>query len=296
MQRLLITGASGFIGKNALPSLLNKGLEIIGLTLEPQEEDHGISWRECNLLDKQQIEKVFRETSPDILLHLAWVTDSKQFNSNVNFDWFKASIDLLQCFQKYGGKRVIVAGSANEYDWSYGMCSEKLTPLKSNTVYGACKHLLYEYCSLFCKQYELSLAWPRIFFTYGPFESPVRLVPYLITKLLNGEKAEVKSGSLYRDYIYVKDIGAILAMLLDSDFEGAINIGTGQPTKLKDIADYIGRILDREDLLVYHQEVPNPNKMVLADTQLLVNNIGFQSFISFEEGIKETLDFWQAHQ
>lgn len=293
-RRILITGASGFIGKNTVPFLRDKDLEIFGTYYQSDHDDRNVNWVKCNLLDRSEVHRLVHDVSPHILLHLAWNTEPSNYNGMINFDWLKASISLLEAFQKAGGERVVMVGSGIEYDWSYGVCTEHKTPLGSSTVYGSCKNLLFEYSTLFCKQYDISMAWPRIFFTYGPYENPKRLVPYVITRLMKNEVAEIRSGNLYRDYIYVKDIGKILSKLIDIDFEGPINVGTGKPAKLGDMVDQIGQVLDRKNLLKFNPDTEEHPKVVVANTEILNSNL-FNSFCSFEKGLEETLKFWYGN-
>ena len=82
---------------------------------------------------------------PTHLLHLAWyVVPGKLITAPENFDWVGASFELVRRFAEAGGQRLAVCGSGYEYDWSYGYCTEGLTPCVPDTVYGACKHALHE--------------------------------------------------------------------------------------------------------------------------------------------------------
>ena len=98
------------------------------------------------------------------LLHLAWfVVPGKLITSPENYEWVRASMELVQEFAAAGGKRVTSCGSGYEYDWRYGFCNEQLTSQVPNTVYGACKQALNLMTENFAATANLSAAWGRDF-------------------------------------------------------------------------------------------------------------------------------------
>ncbi len=107
---------------------------------------------------------------------------------------------------KPAGSGWSVCGSGYEYDWSYGYCTEGLTPCVPDTVYGACKHALHEMVRSYAAARQLSVAWPRVFFLYGPHEHPQRLVSSVVRALLRGEPAPCSHGRQIRDYMHVQDV------------------------------------------------------------------------------------------
>jgi len=296
MKKLLVTGASGFIGSNTIQSLQKLDLEIHAATIDEVPDEGDIKWFKCNLLNDHEIEENISRIAPDILLHLAWATEPGQYNMASNFEWFTASVKLIDWFRRIGGKRIIIMGSGIEYDWSYGVCHEYKTPLKSHTLYGQCKSLLFQYLSLYSQKYDLSYAWPRVFFTFGPNENPKRLVPYVITQLLNDQWAVIQSGDLLRDYIYVKDIGLIITELIKSEFTGPVNIGTGMPMKIRDIEHRIGRALEKQDLIQFESNEQNPYRVVTANTEVLQSKLHYNTISNFDLAIKETIDYWKSKQ
>ena len=121
------------------------------------------------------------------LLHFAWYAKPKKYwTSTQNLRWVQSSIELIDLFVKCGGKRIVMAGSCAEYDWDYGVSSEGLTPCRPSTLYGICKHSLQEILTMYSKQAGISSAWGRIFFLYGPYEHPSRLVSHVISHVSFG--------------------------------------------------------------------------------------------------------------
>ena len=108
----------------------------------------GVRWHAANLLETAQIAKLIDAVQPTHLLHLAWfVVPGRLITAAENFDWVTSSLQSLQRFADAGGGRALMCGSAYEYDWRYGYCSEELTPRGPTTVYGGCKLALYEMAS-----------------------------------------------------------------------------------------------------------------------------------------------------
>jgi nucleoside-diphosphate-sugar epimerase len=221
--------------------------------------------------------------------------DRDLYQSRRNFQWVEASLMLLREFADRGGRRVLMAGSSAEYDWSHGTCSEEKTPLAPKTVYGACKSALGQLFASFVRSTELSGAWPRIFFSYGPGEHPDRLVAHVVSAILQGRPARCTHGDQLRDYLYVEDVASALIAILDSDLQGPVNVGSGQPTRLKDMILTIARALGREDLVelgalpVAEDDPP----LVLADVGRLAEELGWRPDSSLDDGIEHTIAYWR---
>ena len=158
-KRVLLTGASGFIGRHCLRPLQARGFEVHAVSrTAPTGDDSGAVWHSADLLQPGAAAALLATVQPTHLLHLAWfVVPGKLITAPENFDWVRASFELVRDFADAGGKRLAVCGSGYEYDWSYGYCSERLTPAVPNTVYGACKHALNLMTAHLCRHRELSL-------------------------------------------------------------------------------------------------------------------------------------------
>ena len=134
MKRVLLTGASGFIGRQAIPALIKRGYEVhcIGRSGKPDSiaNENNVIWHQGNLLQKNDISDLIHAISPTDLLHLAWdVTPGSYLESIYNFDWVVSSLHLLKEFAASGGTRAVCAGTCFEYDLRYRYCIENLTPI-----------------------------------------------------------------------------------------------------------------------------------------------------------------------
>lgn len=298
MKRVLITGATGFIGNHCVPLLAKRGFEIHAVSSKspPPHGQVAVHWHKADLLDAVQTKTLIQSVQPTHLLHLAWyVVPGKCWNAIDNLRWVQASLDLLQIFSHYGGQRVVMAGTCAEYDWQYCYCSEQLTPLSPTTLYGTSKHALRIMVDAFSKEEGLSSAWGRIFFLYGPHEHPVRLVPSVIQSLLLDEPTQCTHGNQLRDYLYVEDVAHAFVLLLESDIQGPVNIAAGYPVALKDIVYRIAEKLDRKDM-VQMGALPaaeNEPDLLVANVGRLTGEVGWRPHYDLDQGLEKTIHWWK---
>jgi nucleoside-diphosphate-sugar epimerase len=300
LKRIVVTGATGFIGRHCLPLLEQKGYEIHAFSTQPRSnaDDSLTCWHIIDLFDQKRLKSLMAALCPTHLLHLAWYLEpGKWANSLQNYKWVQASLDLLLAFLDSGGQRAAVAGSCAEYDWRYSFCKEGLTPLNPNTVYGTCKQSLLQMFEAIINNVDISGVWGRIFFLYGPHEHPVRLVSSVIRSILLDRPAECSHGNQRRDFLYVKDVADAFVALLESNITGPVNIASGQPISLKEIIYKIAEKMDRPDLVrLGALETPADDPDLLAgDTTRLFNEVGWQPKYSLDQGLEETIGWWRNH-
>lgn len=299
MNKVLLTGATGFIGRHCLSSLLANGYEVHAVSCRPRPEDpSGVRWHQADLLNPARVSELMADVRPSHLLHLAWfAVPGKYWTSPENLRWVQASIDLLRGFARHGGRRVVMAGTCAEYDWRYGYCAERVTPLAPSTLYGTCKHSLQLMSDAFAQQAELDAAWGRIFFLYGPHENPNRLVASVVRAVLSGEPAPCSHGNQLRDFLYVQDVADAFVALLNSGVSGAVNIGSGRPVALKDIIYKIAGKVERQDLIQLGALTAPANEppMLVADVRRLSNEVGWSPGYDLDLGLEQTIAWWKNH-
>ncbi len=303
MEKVLITGATGFIGQQCLPLLEQSDFEIHAITSGNSNPSNAprfsCVWHNVNLLDDSQIAGVIKEVQPSYLLHLAWYSEPGLYWDAIeNFHWLKASLSLVQEFVQHGGKRCVVAGSCAEYDWDHGFCSELVTPCRPATLYGTCKNSLHTLLEAFSRKTGLSTAWARIFFMYGPNEHPARLVSSVIRSLLKNEVAKCSHGEQIRDYLHVHDVARALVEVLFSDVQGPINIASGEPVALKELVHNVGHIIGNDSLIRLGEIPASPGEppLITADVRRLTEEIGWQPKFNLHSGLEHTVNWWKNNE
>jgi nucleoside-diphosphate-sugar epimerase len=146
----------------------------------------------------------------------------------------------------------------------------------------------------YAAQTSLSLAWGRIFFLYGPYEHPSRLVASVIRSLLTGEPARCSHGNQIRDFLHVQDVAGAFVALLESEVTGPVNIASGQPIPLKEVISRLAVQLNQPDL-VQLGVIPAPANdppLLVADTRRLQQEVHWQPEYNLETGLVQTIDWW----
>lgn len=300
MKKVLVTGATGFIGRHTLAPLLSKGYEVHATYhSQPNHAERHVYWHKANLLASDDVTRLMHEVRPTHLLHFAWYVEHGKFwNAPENWDWQRASQQLINEFEFCGGRRIVCAGTCAEYDWTSltvnDICDELNTPLRPTTEYGKAKYAFYK----FIESKQFDFAWGRLFFPYGPGESAKKLVASVILALLRNERAKTTHGQQIRDFMYVKDVADAFVALLDCDVQGAINIGSGLPITLRQVIETISNSLDKKDQVEFGTlpSLANDPIALVANPTRLQDEAVWKPKYSVRQGIVETIEWWKKHE
>ena len=297
-RRALVTGASGFVGRYVIPALLSHGYEVHGIGRAcPGNLPVGMKFHVADLLDAQATAEVVKRVEATDLLHLAWyVTPGLFWRAPENLDWMAASLSLYRAFAAAGGRRLVGVGSCAEYDWTYALLDEADTPCRPATLYGMAKHALHQVLAAAAAQDGIRLAWARLFFLYGPYEAPSRLVPDVALSLLRGDPALCGDGTAQRDFMHVEDVAGALVAVLASDHIGPVNIASGECRPLRDVIATVAAELGRPDLIRLGARPPSvgePARLAAAN-YVLSQAVGFTPAWPLAVGIRQTANWWRA--
>ncbi len=298
--RILVTGATGFIGRRVVPRVQALGADIHILSRHGR---HPVGWSGCtlhqiDLHDHASVDALVRQLKPERLLHLAWgVTPGVYVTSLDNLQWVRSTLHLVEAFVGNGGRRIVCAGTSAEYDWHFGRCSEADTPLRPASLYGACKHSLQAIVDRLAAQFGFSYAWGRVFFLYGPEELAERLIPSIIRAALDGSPLTLRHANQIRDYLHVDDVAAAFVSLLQSDVDGPVNIGSGRAVSLLEIGRTVESQVGRElHIETAESDTPDEYPVVVADVTRLQTEVGWRPRYSLEEGIADAIAWWAAQR
>lgn len=270
LGKVLLTGATGFVGRQVLRSLQLDGRAVRIVMRGGQDLPDCDIVRTPDLFAESAAWWAEACADVDTIVHVAWYAEpGKYLPSPRNIDCLTGTLTMAQGAMKAGVRRFVGVGTCFEYDLTPPVLSIT-TPLRPNTLYGACKASAYLTLSQLLPQAGLSFAWCRLFYLYGEGEDPRRLVPYIRARLSAGELAELTSGQQIRDYLDVAEAGRQIAAVAVGDHVGALNICSGKPITVADLARSIADTYGRRDLLRLGARPDNPEdpQSVLGEPSL----------------------------
>lgn len=289
---VLVTGANGFIGTRVVWYLAQMGFEVHGLSrklLEPEIE--GVTFHDCDLFDYARVTELCRNIQAESLVHLAWDVSDNYRDAVSNIEWVSSSLHLIESFATAGGTNICAAGTCLEYDESSKVLTEDLSPLGPSTIYGAAKHLLHR--TVVTQFPDISFAWARIFYLYGPNENPGRLVSAVARGLTRGETVKCSHGRQVLDYLHVDDVATALCTVLRSDYTGPINIGSGIPITVRELVTRLASIANGLHTVQFDQ-VPKDSEyptVIVADNRKLLN-LGWKPRFDHNRGLQQIYEWW----
>lgn len=298
-KRVLVTGGTGFIGRWAVEELVARGYEVhVCGRHDRADVTHSVQLHEANLLAAGIGERLLGDIAPTHLLHLAWETAPVTYwTSHSNLTWAASTLNLVRAAVSAGCGRVVGVGTCAEYDWTEGgILNELRSPLAPASLYGAAKAATFRLIQAFSTNSKTSFAWARIFYQYGLYEHPKRLVPYVIRAVLDGTPAECSHGEQLRDFLYSADVGYALAALLDSGVEGPVNIGSGQIVRLRELICETAELAGDGSLVrLGARNAPKGEPLVLIPSVVrLREEVGWKPRFSLTEGLTRCIEFWRA--
>lgn len=276
MARIVLTGATGFVGRQILKVLEHQGHDIRIIVRPGWQDRLSINPHQTTVV---QTPDLFAEPVDwwqdalqgiDTVVHAAWYAEPGIYlTSPKNLECLTGTLNLAKAVALSGTPRFVGLGTCIEYQLSDNLLTLD-TPLDPTTPYSAAKVAAFYALREHFKHSGTGFLWCRLFYLYGEGEDPRRLVPYLHEKLRHGAVADLSSGHQIRDFIDVKDAAEMIVAGALSQSEGAANICTGQGRSVKELALEIGRYYGRTDLLNFGARPDNlvdPPRIIGRPTQ-----------------------------
>lgn len=285
-MKVLVTGASGFLGKYVLTNLKQHGIDVVVVGRNPSYVED-VAFIQADLLAIEDFSGLISASGATHLLHLAWYAEhGKYWTSPLNLRWVEATVRLVEAFCQEGGKQVVAAGTCAEYDWAHGYCREDATPLDPSTLYGVSKDAARRLLMAICAQYLVPCAWGRVFLPYGAGEARQRLIPSLVDALMGRRPPFGVNVSAYRDFLYASDVANGFTTLLKTGAAGAYNISSGQPVQLAEVVRELARLMnaDPQPILALAGERPGEPPLLVGENMKL-KALGWQPAFSLSEGL-----------
>ena len=295
-QRILVTGASGFIGSHLCRRLQTAGAEVHAVSRagEPKGGSAARWWR-ADLAEPPAVRTILSDVRPNLIYHLAsHVAGARDaglvlptFRSNL-----MSTINLLVAAHEFGCRRIVMTSSMEEPEPGH-------LDAAPSSPYAAAKWAASAYARMFHALFQLPVVLLRVFMVYGPGQRDLRkLVPYVTLSLLRGEAPKITSGSRPVDWIYVADVvEALLAAGRTSGLEGkTLDVGSGQLVPVREVVDLLVRLINPGLRPEFGAVPERPLEQVrTADTTASRALMAWGPTTPLEEGLRQTVE-WFRHR
>lgn len=306
-RRVLITGATGFIGANLVRKCLDAGAKVCILTRSASEkwriEDILGEVQECvaDLLDYDRLKKVVSKIKPEIVFHTATYGGyffQKQADRIILTN-IVGTTNLANACSKVGYEVFVNTGSSSEYALKDAPIKED-DLLNRNSYYGIAKAASTLFCQLKAIEEDLPITTLRLFSPYGYYEEPSRLIPSVVISCLKGRDPRLSSPSSVRDFIFVEDtVDAYLKVVAypDKARSKVFNIGSGCQHSVGELVTTIIKITGSK---VEPQWGASPNsriepKMWQADIDRASHILDWHPRYDLEDGLKKTVEWFEKN-
>ena len=300
MHKVLITGATGFLGSHIAENLISNNIKVIGLKRHTSD-----IWRCDAVRDKIDwidiprdgiFTNEFSNHEFDTIIHAAWIG----VESNDRNNWTEQSknisflIDLLEIAKKNKVKKIIFLGSQAEYGSLNNIVSEDESTNALN-AYAATKLACLELLKSFSNLNNINWVWLRLFSVFGDKENDNWLIPSLVQTMLNGKEMNFTLGNQKYAYLYIKDFAEILQRIVVSDINsGVYNLSSNEPRTIRSLIEDIKAIVNPEFCLNFGAlEYREGQSMhIEGNVQKLVSQIGTMPCSDYRVAIENTLKYY----
>ncbi len=302
-KRVLVTGATGFIGSNLVRGLLDVGARVHAV-VRPESDlwrirdvAGSLALHRAQITDRRGLARIIQTVEPEIIFHLAATASTRRDDDYAEFLRVNVlgTANLLEAAGSADYERFVHVGSATEYGRKEGPIfeSDSLEPV---TARGATKAAATLICQQFARQERRPVVILRPFSVYGYREGSTRLVPTAITAALEGREMPLTASVCRRDLVFVEDVvAACLAAAIVPVADGEIvNVASGQEWSNEDVVALVGDLCGRRIATRAGEFPARPNDIAhwVADIGKAERLLGWRPTHSLTEGLRKTIDCW----
>ena len=293
-MRILITGSTGFLGERLIQKLKTSSHEIMVMTRKKSSKriSKNVKVLVADLSELSSYSKPVKNFAPEIIIDMAWegipnFTSKISLTNKINTSRFLDFVtDLDSC------KKILVAGSCLEFGQSLGPCNEENVGIP-NDYFSLAKHSIRNWLDMKCQEKNISYAWFRIFYVYGPYQRSSSILPTLMDKFQKGDVPNLKTPYRANDYVYIDDIINAFFICLNKKFNSGIyNLGSGKSISVLELCKTVERVVygSTETTRELIKTLPPYDKNEInfwASTTKSQKNLSWKAEINLREGIKK---------
>lgn len=298
MKRIILTGATGFVGKWLLAELLDAGIEVTVILRNVDKLDSNfvnkVSVYESEYYNFDKLEILQKDY--DAFFHLAWDGVKTEYKDKINIQMnnINMSVAALYLAKRMGCKRFISTGTVAEYALFDNVINFEQKQCPSN-IYGAMKVSVYYILKVLSKQLGISFIWAVVPSTFGEGRND-NIINYTIEKLLRNKKPQYGDLNQLWDFLYVREVSRALRLIGEYGIANKVyGIGSGQYRPLKDYILMIRDIIDPK-LELGIGELPQMSQKAYSSCvgiYDLIRDTNFNVEIGFEEGVRNTILYYK---
>lgn len=303
MRNVIVTGATGMVGATLINILRKEDIQVTAV-IRPEsvkigniDQIEGINIVECDIGNYEKLKKQLKKEY-DTWFHFAWNGTYGESRNDVRLQEQNIMNTIIAVDTAYelGCQSFIGAGSQAEFGYIDGVISDK-QPKNPVTAYGIAKYCAGKLSRIECERKGLRHCWGRIVSTYGPMDNSYTMVMSSLAGMLEGRRMQFTKGEQEWDYLYSEDCARAFYLMGISGIDGkSYTVASGKSRKLKEYIAVMRDMVD-EKLEIGIGELPYyPNQVMslVADISELQKDTGFSPVTNFEEGIQNTIQWYQS--
>ena len=287
-MKMIITGATGFIGAALCPELINAGHSVTAVirpgSTKKEKLPEAVSVIELELDNLSDLIGNY-----DVFYHLVWNGSSGNDRNDFHIQHTNIAYtaEAVKAAKRCGCYRFVGAGSQAEYGVVRDICTEEMTP-HPFMMYGAAKLAAYHMARLVAEQEKISFVWPRIYSVYGVGENEGTLLSYVIKKLKEGGVPELSACENMWDFLYITDCAVALRLLGEKkEADGIYNVSYGEARVLKKFVEIVRDIVAPDGTLHFGARPSDPGMTFWLEPDIRkIREIGIKTEVGFEAGVR----------
>jgi nucleoside-diphosphate-sugar epimerase len=294
-RKILVTGASGFLGSHLTRRLLERGAEVHAVSRKQRNtSSNSPRWWQADTSDAAVAGNLITTVRPDLIYHFAGLSTAVpdlEVVLPILHSLLVSTVNILTAATEIGGCRVILAASLTEPQPGHA----HPTP---GSPYAAAKWASSGYARMFHELYQLPVVIVRPFMTYGPAQDHRKIIPSVILSLLRGEIPKLSSGYQQFDWIYIDDvIHGLLAAGEAPGVEGCtIDLGSGTLTSVRTIAQKLAELMGARTELLFGALTDRPFEQTrVAEIADAYAKLGWRPMTSLDSGLERTVTWYREH-